>query len=310
VPRREEKQIKVRNLLTAGLIVVVVMVWATWWQWDRLRDGLCGPPGEGADAIAVEPTPGEVTPMEESTAALGDRQAALADAEQRWTEWTGAPPRFPDDFTSPQDCAAVEQELARACDALDAAGYLQAAGQTIGSCRLIRQVAEELARRPPKLASELRSYESILANVFHLFRTLGRPRVEALREIVREEEDHAEPLAMALYRWLVSRETCARSGQTPIRTAPLYDYSSFLFVTMGGQAYLRRRPPEIEALASFYALLLLDRAVERDHNPHGVDPRAEIRRTRELLEARPLVFGDRYRTLLDEMEERWKQRDF
>jgi len=127
--------------------------------------------------------------------------------------------------------------------------------------------------------------------------------------MAREEQDHAEPIALALYRWLVSREACARSGRTAIGKEPLYEYAGFVFQTMGGQAYLRRRTPKVEALTGFYALLLLDRAVESDHNPHGVDPRPEIRRTLDLLEAQPLVFGDRYRTVLEEMRQRWELRD-
>jgi hypothetical protein len=307
VPRREEKQIKVRSLLTVGLIVAVVAVWLVWWQWDRVQDGLCGPRAAEAGEPATGPGPAEGT--DDSAITASERAAARAAAEQRWTDWLGAPPRWPEDFAEPQDCAAVEQDLARVCSALDRAGYSWQRGRSAGACPLIQQVAEQLVRRPPRLRSELRSYESMLSNVFHLFRTLGRPRLELMRDIARDEGQHAEPMAMAIYRWLVSREACARSGSTPITTAPLYDYSTFLFQTMGGQAYLRRRPPEIETLTAFYALLLLDRAMELDHNPHGVDPRAEILRTRKLIEAQPLVFGDRYLAVLDGMEQRWKKRE-
>jgi hypothetical protein len=77
---------------------------------------------------------------------------------------------------------------------------------------------------------------------------------------------------------------------------------------MGGQAYLRRRAPRIEALASFYALMILDRAQQDGHNPAGVDPRPEIQRTRALLESEPLVFREHYLVVLDQMAERWKER--
>jgi hypothetical protein len=149
----------------------------------------------------------------------------------------------------------------------------------------------------------------MLSNVFHLFRVVGAERLAILRDAARREDAHAEPVAMALYRWMASRESCSRSGRTAIRMEPLYAYAAFLFQTMGGQAYLRRRPPRAEALAGFYSLLILDRAIENGHNPHGVDPRREIRRTRELLAAQPLVFGERYLTLLDQMEERWKRKE-
>jgi hypothetical protein len=308
VPRQEERQIPVRRLLTVGLIVLVVVVWLAWWQSDRLCEVLCGAPDAEGELAGGEILAGD-EPQAQSGGAAAQWEAALAEAEQSWTEWVGEPPEWPDEFVAPQDCAAVEQDLIRVCGRLDEADYVRSAGLSDSSCRLIRQTIEELARRPPVLASELKSYESILANVFHGFRTLGARRLNLLREIAREEQDHAELIALVLYRWMVSRESCARSGQTPIATAPLYDYASFLFQTLGGQAYLRRRSPQVEAPTSFYALLILDRAVEQNHNPHGVDPRPEILRTRELLEAQPLVFGDRYLALLDEMDERWKKKD-
>lgn len=306
MPPREERQVKLKSLLTGGLIVLVVVVWLVWWQWDRLEAGLCGP-GPGASAL-----PDGDEPAAERgglPGAAGEWEAALAEAERSWTEWTGAPPSWPADLSAPGDCQAVEDELARICRGLDADLDPRARGVPMGSCQLIQQVAEELALHPPAISSELRSYETMLGNVFHLFRTVGRERLDLLREMAREEEDHAEPIALALYRWVVSRESCARSGRTALGKEPLYEYAGFLFQTLGGQAYLRRRTPEVEALAGFYALLLLDRAVEADHNPHGVDPRPEIRRTLRLLEAQPLVFGDRYRTVLEEMRQRWELRD-
>jgi hypothetical protein len=305
MPQREERQVKLRTLLTAGLIAGVVLIWLVWWQWDNLCAGLCGPPDAALEEVAAS----DLEAQDQAGPVPTEWEQALAEARREWTDWTGAAPVWPEDLASPADCAAVEEDLLRLCARLDASGPSALAEIPGGSCSLIRQVAEELARRPPKLESELRSYQSILGNVFHLYRVLGAERVELLRELLREEREHAEPLAMALYRWMASRESCARSGRTPVRAAPLYDYAAFLFQTMGGQAYLRRRPPATEALAGFYALLILDQAVESGHNPHGVDPRPEIRRTRDLLEASPLVFGDRYRTMLDEMEQRWKGRD-
>jgi hypothetical protein len=158
------------------------------------------------------------------------------------------------------------------------------------------------------MTSELKRLETVLGNLFHLFRVLRGERMDRLRRLLREEKSLAEPAAMALYRWLISREDCARSGKTAIRMEPLYDYAGYLFQSVGGQAYLRRRSPDVEALASFYALLIIDRALEQKHNPHGIDPRPEIARTRELLAGRELLFGERYLELLAAMEQRWGDR--
>jgi hypothetical protein len=191
---------------------------------------------------------------------------------------------------------------------LDARESLASAGIPGGACGLLSDVADALVARPPVLTSELKSYPSIVANVFHLFRALGRERIALLRGIVNDEPQLAEPAAMALYRWLASRESCARSGRSAIRLPAMYDYAGFLFETLGGQTLLRRRTPDTEALISFYALLIIDRADRDGHNPHGVDPRQEIARTRALLARGPWVFGERYDSMLEEMATRWEQR--
>jgi len=302
--REPDRQLNRRRRLLILLAAAIVAVWILWTQWDALRDVLGVPGGDGP------PAPGEVAeprpdgPSQSAT----DSATTLRGAEQRWADLMGRPPRWPEEFAEPRDCAAVEADLARLCVAFEARDYVSEAELPGGVCGLIQQTADELAARPPQIASELKSYETILSNVFHLFRVLGRERMQLLLRLAAEEDELSEPAAMALYRWLVSREACARSGRTPVRRDALYDYGAFLFQTMGGQAYLRRRSLGTEALASFYALLLIDRAVEQNHNPHGIDLRHEIQRTRELLQSEPLLFRERYLALLEPLAARWESR--
>jgi hypothetical protein len=288
------------------LIVVLLAAWVVWWQWDAIVGTRSdSPTPDQPTAGAGTPTPDERSNAGGPTADEGSKRLQ---AEQRWAGLIGQPPEWPEDLTNPQSCEQVEADLARVCAALDQRDYVREAGLPGGSCGLIRTVAEDLARRPPNIASELESYEAILSNVFHLFRVVGRERLDLLRRIQWEEHELAEPTAMALYRWAVSRERCARSGKTPLEVEPLYDYAGFFFTTLGGQAYLRRRAPRVEALASFYALLIVDRAQQSGLNPAGIDPRPDIQRTRALIESEPLVFRDQYLLILDQMADRWKDR--
>jgi hypothetical protein len=291
--RKEEKQVSLRSLLTYGLIIGVVAIWLVWWQWDRLADRICRSGSAPAE---------QATDLQELSEPDSSPEA-LSAAEQEWAALFGGPPSWPDDFASPQSCQAVEEQLAQLCRHLDAGG------ESGGSCLLLQQAAADLASHPPRLTSELRRLDSVLANIFHIFRVLRGERMDLMRQMLREEESLAEPAAMALYRWLISREACARSGRTKIRLEPLYDYAGFFFQSVGGQAYLRRRSPAVEALASFYALLIIDQALEKNQNPHGIDPRSEIERTRQLLENRPFIFSDRYLEILDEMKRRWSEKE-
>jgi hypothetical protein len=298
-----DRSIVVRNIAIGSTIVVAIVALVFLWNWKRDSGG-AGPPidrgvGEPAAPLEVEG---------DSSAAKVGLDGAQDDLARRWTAALGQPPEWPGDFSAPGNCEQVELELARVCTALDARAAASGMRDLGGACALMDRVIAELAAAPPDLSSELRSYEAMLGNVFHLFRALGRERMQVLRRVLGEERDLAEPLAMALYRWSISREACSESAPTRLRVQSMYAYAGFLFQTMGGQAYLRRRSPKTEALACFYALQVLDHAIEGGYNPQGFDPRTEIPRCRALVESQPLVFSDRYVAMLDEMSRAWESR--
>ena len=297
--QQAEKTVRLRPLLLSGLIVLLAVVWLVWSQWERLADWVGKPPPE----VATEGTPGgEDSPSQQTEA--GRRE----ELERRWEELTGAAPAWPEDFSSPRACDEIEQELLGICDELDSRPYVQDALGAEGTCGLLDRASRELASRPPVLASELQSYPAILSNAFHLFRVLGRERTALLSDVMQREDDLLEPMALSLYRWLASREPCAGEGEDAVSLEALYEYSGFLIHTLGGQAYLRRRSPSVEALTSFYALVILDRADELMLNRHGLDPRAEVSRCRELLRTRPLLFAQQYDEVLDQISRRWEAR--
>jgi len=299
MPPSPPSPVRVRNW-TIGVIVIVVALAAAWWYVGRY-DTKGSATDAGRRDAAGEAARGGPPDRE------GEHEPERAEVRERERQWAalmGSPPLWPADGNDPADCDEVERSLQQVCRAFEARPYLHRHDDL---CGLLRQIAEELAARPPALSSELRSHDAVVGNVFHLFRVLGRERLGALRQLLREEDRLAEPLAMATYRWLVSRERCT-NGDTPVSSDVLYDYSSFLFNTMGGQAYMRRRSPEVEALACYYALQVIDEAVERGHNPWGVDPRPEIARCRQLVAGQPFVFRDRYSDSLMGMERRWAQK--
>ena len=305
---RTPKQVPLKTLLISALVVLLIAVWLVWWQSDALVARICEPLLADAASRAELLSGAEAASVEEGEPDLAADEAArlLEAVEQRWTELRGVAPSWPADLSSPQECDEVHQDLLALCRDVDSRPYVSERLQGGSICAVMREAAEELAASPPTLSSELKSYATILANVFHLSRTLGRKRVELLRDAMQEERELLEPAAMVLYRWAISREKCAQ--QTAIRPEQLYEYSGFLLQTVGGQAYLRRRSPDLEGLITFYALMVLDTAIEDGFNPQGVDPRPDIARCRELLAAQPLLFRERYLDLLDDMAQRWEER--
>ena len=233
--------------------------------------------------------------------------AGPLEAARRWGEITGAFPTWPRDLSVPGDCDAVREDLLALCGEVDSRPYVKARALPGGTFALVVQSCEGLATHPPVASGELSSLEAFLGSAFHIYRALGQRRMDLLREILAKEQALAEPATMVVYRWLVAQERCGKEGH-PIPFQALYEYAAYLLNTMGGQGYLRRRPPVMAGLAAFYSLLIVDQAIQRGMNPHGVDPRPYIPLCRDLLKAQDLVFRDRYLEILGDLEKRWSGR--
>jgi hypothetical protein len=292
-----DRSILVRNVAIGVAVLAIVVVLFVFWRQGRL-----GPRPTTQEDVSEVDTGTAESALRPSLEPVAD--PAATDAPTRaWTRLLGAPPVWPADLSAVESCEEINQDISRVCAALDVrAPALRGSG---GACSLLEQLAGELVANPPDLSSELRSYDTMLGNVFHLFRVAGRERIELLQRLLLEEEI-AEPAALALYRWAMHHGRCGRSTRK-IDAAVRYAYAGFLFNTMGGQAYLRRRSPRVEALVCFYALQAIDGAIRDGYNPQGLDPRSEISRCRDLVVSQPLVFSEKYAESLDEMASRWRR---
>ena len=300
---QDDGRMNTRNWIIGAVVVVVlavVLVWAMRGRGTQETEQLPEELVQTAPAAALEPS------AELAASRPDERPESPADAaRRRWETRLGFEPEWPANLNAPQDCERVERDLQRLCVYLDARPELRELADGYGSCDLLRQTADALAARPPRVSSELRSYETMLSNVFHLSRVLGRKPMRYPGKLLASQQELAESLSLAVYRWMISRDQCLQT--TPLDGDVLYAYAGFLFNTMGGQAYLRRRTPRVEGLTCFYALQVIDSAQQRGYNPDGLDPRKEIERCSGLLEGQPLVFGAEYLANLEDMAIRWEK---
>lgn len=285
------------------MFLVLVALALVIWCWEDITQRMCGPLVEEQEAICASkiaslrhpmPPPPPVFPPE-----LPREEA------RRWTELTGTYPKWPEDLLSPRSCTEIEEDLKAVCSEMDRRPYLQGRLPSGGTFTVLREVVRALHARTPVASGEMQRPEAVVANVFHLFRVMGGQRLSLIKEIMESEAMISEPLALTIYRWLIAQERCWKDTQA-ISRAALEDYAAFLLNTFGGQGYLRRRPPKVAALASFYAVITLDEASRRGSNPHGVDLRPHIRFCKELVASQDLLFRDRYLEILNELEQRWK----
>ncbi|MDH3283715.1 MAG: hypothetical protein OEQ13_03170 [Acidobacteriota bacterium] len=290
-----------------GAIVVLLAVFGLWLSRGALVEAVCAPlveeaRGAGGDAAEGPASAGG----RESPAGSLPEKAATQGARRAWQDALGGPPIWPEDLADPLDCEAVEDDLAKVCVALDE--MLGRAGTVVdgGGCDLLVGAGDDLAGSLPVAHGETRRLQSLLDNVVHMARVLGTERVVSMAAVARESGELAEPLAMTLFRHAASRARCAPRGSVDHEQAA-YEYAVFLLNTVGGQAYLARRPARQAALARFYALVAIERAQGAGHDPHGFDARPHIARCRELIEGQPLVFRERYLRILDDQLRRWRE---
>ncbi len=288
--RKGSNWIRFLPVLIVAAAILAVLSWMN-------RDAWFGGNGKNEPQQA-----GAAGPQETAGAAQGT--PAMTDREQAWAVATGAAPVWPQDLESPSDCAKVVADLRALAGRLDRRDYVREWELPDGVYGLLTGSALDLADKRPQVVGELTRLDTVLANVSHGYLVLGRQRLERILRLIREEPDMLEPMAMALFRWLRVRDRCGDPVDRGPGVHAQYDYAAFALNSLGGQAYLRRRPAKIEALAGFYALLILDRSIEDGYNPYGLDPGREIVRYKQMLAGQDLLFASRYRELLGAMAAR------
>lgn len=278
-------------------IVAVAVVGALAW-WLSRDDRPPAVPSEVPGVPEVETTP-------EADDAGREAERAEDEAARRWREVTGSAPVWPDPLV-PDSCDRAMEDLRTLCAVLDERDYVRAHRHEGGACGFLARVGADLESNPPPIHGELRDLIDVRHSVAHLYRSLGEKRVVHLAEILALEPELLEPGALALYRWSAAGGTCDPPAPGP---RARYEYAAWLLRTIGGQAYLRRRAPRIEALATFYALRTLDASVESGFDPAGVDLTHDIARALDMIRVRDdLVFRDAYVDDLEAMRDRWIRR--
>jgi hypothetical protein len=86
----------------------------------------------------------------------------------------------------------------------------------------------------------------------------------------------------------------------------LYEYAGFFLNTLGGRNYLMRRNAQLRILASYYCLLILDKANDETLNRHGIDMRPHIKRLlSEINSTKSLIYKKRYVKRLNTLEAKY-----
>lgn len=169
---------------------------------------------------------------------------------------------------------------------------------------------DKVFANPPIVTREADDLFSILKNMSHFYRILGRQELNLIKDVLAHEMDNMERITALFYRWSeIGQQAADNNLDLAMPFASLYEYAGFFINTLGGQAYLFRRDPRIRLLVRYYAVLIIDRANDQDMNRYGIDIRLTIDSLIDEMEATRLLNGrEEYLTRLTTLQTKYQSR--
>jgi hypothetical protein len=140
-----------------------------------------------------------------------------------------------------------------------------------GAFNRFEKIVHVLAANPPTPAGEGLKYETIISNIYHLYRVLDLRDLKLILRILENEADTMEINLALFYNWLMSGEKCNYKEKLPPSLDTLYRYAGFLVNSIGGRACLFRRETRVRLLVTYYCLLIINEADKRKMNSFGID---------------------------------------
>ncbi len=225
--------------------------------------------------------------------ATDEKAAARADEQQ--------------DLTPQQQCALLTDNLTAFFDHLDQEPYIKEFNLNKPSRQYFSELTAKLLANPPVVSRESDDLYTILTNMAHFFRIIGRQNVLLMKGILDRERDKIEDVAAELYKWTIVDQCSDESFQMKAPLDRVYEYAGFFLNTMGGRSYLFRRDSRSRLLVNYYAILIVDRANKKSLNQYGLDIKELIPRLIEEIEStNQLIYKEDYIDRLLELQERYQ----
>ena len=205
------------------------------------------------------------------------------------------------------DCKAMEAQLMTFFKYLDDQPYMAAYQEKGGARQLYRDTVQILAASPPMLTGELEDLISLIRNVTHLYRSLGKERIAVIKTIFENEADIIESVLAIFYIYSLPEDRCPNK-RLPVATLEnFYNYGGYFLNTLAGRSYLLRRDAKLRVLLNYYSVLVLDRANDETLNSSGIDIRPFIDVSYyEISSQRSLVYRKQYMNELERLREKYE----
>lgn len=208
----------------------------------------------------------------------------------------------------PKDpCELAKEKLQTFFSALDREEYIRSFELENSSQNHFVALAEKLLQNPPVVVRESDDLYTMLRNMAHFFRIIGKKNITIIKTILDKERDEIEDVAAELYTWSVNGTCKADDFTLHADVSQLYEYAGFFLNTMGGRSYLFRRDSRSRLLVNYYSLLIIDQANKNGTNKHGIKIDPIISQLiSEMESSNQLIYKEAYLDILYEMLERYQ----
>ncbi len=201
------------------------------------------------------------------------------------------------------DCKQITVQVVAFFQYLDSKAYLIWPGINMRAEELFEQISKKLSAKPPVNVGEMENIYSLVRNVTHFYRILGKDRIDLIKEILKSESDVLEPAMAVMFAWVTA---CNKSAEQP-NLNTLYQYAHFFLNTLGGRSYLLRRDAKLRMLVNYYSLLIIDLANEAKLNAYGLDIRPHLDYVfYDINNQKGLMYRSRYLSRLSALQNKYQ----
>jgi hypothetical protein len=179
-------------------------------------------------------------------------------------------------FGDDSNCNDLSLQVRTFLNYMEQQDYMGSYKGSGGSQKLIGDVTKLLAQTTPMLSGEMDDLIRLIQNVTHLYRNLGKERVDILKNLLKSESDIIETVMAIFYAYMTSGDRCPDKIIQLLSPENRYRYAGYFLNTLAGRSYLLRRDSKIRVLISYYAVLTIDMANDEMLNTYGIDIRPFI----------------------------------
>ena len=205
------------------------------------------------------------------------------------------------------ECEDLKRQIIAFFSYLDNRNYIILQNLEHGTYDLFKQIVKRLSKNLPIVTDETTDIIRLTHNMAHFYRVLGKKRINLIKQILNNENDIFESIMSTFYSFYTSDECCKEDLQGCPTPGFLYEYAGFFLNTVAGRNYLLRRDSKIRILTTFYCVLILDTANQKNLNPYGIDIRPYINLSmNDISNQKNLIHHKQYLTKLQSLKEKYK----